>query len=79
MDRIEKERLSIPVAAFQFWEQKDFKEMLNEIMDTSAFYKLSPREEKTQGIAYLLIEMFKFRRSIQKKQMNILNSNGENQ
>ena len=36
IDRIEKERLSIPVAAFQFWEQQDFNKMLNEIMDKSA-------------------------------------------
>ena len=66
IDRIEKERLSIPVAAFQFWEQQDFKEMLNGIMDKSVFYKFSPGEEKTQGIVYLLIEMFKIRRSILK-------------
>ena len=72
IDRIEKERLSIPVAAFQFWEQQDFREMLNGIMDKSAFYKFSPGEEKTQGIAYLLIEMFKIRRSI-----NILNMHPE--
>jgi len=38
--------------------------MLNEIMDKSAFYKFSTEEEKTQGIAYLLIKMFKIRRSI---------------
>ena len=49
MDRIEKERLNIPIAAFQFWEQQDFKAKLN--------------ETKTQGIAYLLMEMFKIRRS----------------
>ena len=73
IDRIEKERLSIPVAAFQFWEQQDFKEMLNEIIDRSAFYKIChEEEEKTQGIAYLLLEMFKIRRSI-----NILNMHPE--
>ena len=38
INRIEKERLSIPVSAFQFWEQNDFRKMLNEIMDKSAFY-----------------------------------------
>jgi hypothetical protein len=27
MERIEKERLNIPVAAFRFWEQQDFKEL----------------------------------------------------
>ena len=64
MDRIEKERLHIPVEAFQFWEQKDFNTMLKEIMDKSAFYKFKPEEERMQGIAYLLIEMFKLRRSI---------------
>ena len=66
--RIEKERLSIPVAVFQFWEQKDFGEMLKEVMDKSAFYKFCHEEEKSQGIAYLLLEMFKIRRTI-----NILN------
>ena len=72
IDRIEKERLSIPAAAFQFWEQQDFRAMLNEIMDNSAFYKFCPEEEKLQGIAYLLIEMFKIRRNI-----NILNMHPE--
>ena len=38
--------------------------MLAEIMDKSAFYGFNREEEKTQGIAYLLIEMFKIRRSI---------------
>ena len=47
MDRIEKERLNISVAAFQFWEQQDFKAMLTEIIDKSAFYKFNPEEEKT--------------------------------
>ena len=46
MNRIEKERLSIPVAAFQVCEQQDFKEILNEIMDKSAFYRFNPGEEK---------------------------------
>ena len=59
IDRIEKERLTIPVAAFQFWEQNDFRKVLNEIMDKSAFYEFKPKEERTQGIAHLLIEMFK--------------------
>ena len=52
IDRIEKERLSIPVEAFQFWEQKDFGEMLKEVMDKSAFYKFCHEEETNQGIAY---------------------------
>ena len=39
-------------------------------MDKSAFYKFST-EEKTQGIAYLLIEMFKIRST------NILNMHKE--
>ena len=56
--------MSIAVAAFQFWEHQDFRELLNEIMDKSVFYKFSTGEEKTQGIVYLLIEMFKIRRSI---------------
>ena len=64
INRIEKERLSIPVSAFQFWEQKDFRKMLTEIMDKSAFYGFNREEEKTQGIAYLLTEMLKIRRSI---------------
>ena len=66
LNRIEKERLSIPVSAFQFWEQKDFRKMRNEIMDKSAFYGFNREDEKTQGIAYLLIEMLKIRRSILK-------------
>ena len=41
-------------------------------MDKSAFYKFCPEEEKTQGIAYLMIEMFQIRRSI-----NILNMHPE--
>ena len=41
-------------------------------MDKSAFYGFNREEEKTQGIAYLLIEMFKIRRSI-----NILNMHQE--
>ena len=68
MERMEKERLKIPVEAFQFWEQQDFKELLMEVMDKSAFFKFSPEEEKMQGIGYLLLEMFKIRR-----QINILN------
>ena len=63
-DRIEQERLSIPGTAFQFWQQQDFKEMLNKIMDKSAFYKFSHGYEKTQGIVYLLIEMLNIRGSI---------------
>jgi len=72
VERIEKERLYIPVAAFRFWEQQDFKELLNEVMDKSAFYKFCPKEEKTQGISYLLLEMFKLRRHI-----NVLNMQPE--
>ena len=70
IDRIEKERLSIPIEAFQFWEQKEFKKMLNEVMDKSAFYKFCHEEEESQGIAYLLLEMFKIRRTI-----SVLNTN----
>ena len=50
--------------AFQFWEKEDFKAMFKKIMDKSAFYEFNPGEEKTQGIAYQLIEMFKIRRRI---------------
>ena len=70
MERKEKERLNIPVAAFQFLEQQDFKAFLNETMDKSVFYKVNPGEEKTQGIGYLLIEMFKIRRNINKINMH---------
>ena len=58
-ERIAKERLSIPVAAFQFWEQQDFKALLKEPMDKSAFYKFNPEEQNMQVIAYILIEKFK--------------------
>ena len=64
MKRIEHERMYIPVEAFRFWEQKDFKELLTEVMDKSAFFKINPEEEKDQGIAYLFLEMFKIRRQI---------------
>ena len=70
INRLEKEKLSIPVSAFQFWEQKDFKEMLNEVMDKSALYKFCHEEEESQGIAYMLLEMFKIRRTI-----SVLNAN----
>ena len=69
-DRIEKERLSIPIEAFQFWEQKEFRQMLNEIMNKSAFYKFCHEEEESQSIAYMLLEMFKIRRTI-----SVLNAN----
>ena len=48
MERIENERLNIPVAAFQFWEQQDFKAVLKETMDKSAFYKFNPGEQKSK-------------------------------
>ena len=72
LERIEAERIYIPIAAFKFWEQQDFKELLNEVMDKSAFYKFKPEEEKMQGIGYLFLEMFKIRR-----QINILNMQPE--
>jgi hypothetical protein len=59
MERIEKERLNIRVAAFRFWEQQDFKELLNEEIDKSAFFKFSPEEEKMQEIGHLLLKIFK--------------------
>ena len=59
MERIEKERLNIPIAAFRFWEQQDFKELLIEVMDKSVFFKFSPEEEKEQGIGYLLLKCSK--------------------
>ena len=54
MERIEKERYNIPTEAFRFWEQRDFRNILTEIMDKSALYRFNQEEEKTQGIAYLL-------------------------
>ena len=72
MKRIVNERMYIPVEAFRFWEQKDFKELLTEVMDKSAFFKINPEEEKDQGIAYLFLEMFKIRR-----QINVLNMQPE--
>ena len=41
-------------------------------MDKSAFFKFCPEEEKEQGIAYLLLDMFKIRR-----QINVLNMQPE--
>ena len=37
MERMEAERIYIPTAAFKFWEQQDFKELLNEVMDKSVY------------------------------------------
>ena len=68
MERIEVERMYTPTAAFKFWKQQDFKELVNKVMDKSAFYKFKPEEEKMQGIGYLFLEMYKIRR-----QINILN------
>ena len=39
-------------------------------MDKSSCYKFNLEEEKMQGIVYLLIEMFKIRRSINKLNMH---------
>ena len=67
MDQIEKERRDIPVEAIQFWEQHDFKALLEEKMDKPAFYTFSPEdpeEEKLQGMTLILIKMLKIRRSI---------------
>ena len=56
MDRIvKKERLSIPVAAFQFWEQQDFKDMLNEIMDKSNFVYSVLEKKHFKSIVFLNI------------------------
>ena len=45
-ERIEKERLNMPVEAFRFWEQQDFKELLNEVMDKSVFSILARKKKK---------------------------------
>ena len=68
MERIDAESIYTPTAAFKFWEQQDFKELLNEVMDKSSFFKFKPEEEKVQGISYLFLEMVKIRR-----QSNLLN------
>ena len=58
-----KRKLTIPVTAFQFREQKHFKSLLHEIMDKLAFFKFMPEQEKqNQGIAHILLEMFQIRR-----------------
>ena len=44
--------------------KKDLKALLFETMDKTVFYKLKPEEEVNQGIAYLLLEMFKLQRRI---------------
>ena len=56
-ERIEKERLAIPIAASRFLEQKDFRALLFGTMDKSECYKFRPEEEINQGIAYMLLEM----------------------
>ena len=67
-----KRKVEYPDSAFRFLEENHFRKMLNEIMDKSAFYGFHHTEEKSQRIAYLLIEMFKIRSSI-----NILNMHPE--
>ena len=57
--RIDKERMYMPVTAFQFWEQNDFKALLNETMDKMAFYKFNPGEEKMEGIAFYYLKCSK--------------------
>ena len=46
MERIETERIYTPTAAFKFWEQQDFKELLNEVMDKSVFFLSSNQKNK---------------------------------
>ena len=49
-ERIEKERMAIPTAAFQFWEQRVFKTLLFETMDKSVLCNFKPKEAFNQGI-----------------------------
>ena len=51
LERIEKERINIPVAAFRFWEQQDFKELLSVVMDKSAFSNSARRKKRCKESA----------------------------
>ena len=53
MKCIESERMYIPVEAFRFWEQQDFKELLAEVMDKSAFFTSNPEEEKHLSLIHI--------------------------
>ena len=64
MERFKRERLAISVASFEFCDQADFKDLLTKEWKKSAFYKFRPEAERNQGIALILLEMFKIRRSI---------------
>ena len=51
MERVEKERIHISIAAFKFWEQQDFKELLNKVMDKSSFSSSARRKKKCKVLA----------------------------
>ena len=70
MERFERGRLSILIAAFQFWEYADFKSLFNETMEKRL--SISSEAEQNQRIASILLEMYKIRRCV-----NMLNSNPE--
>ena len=53
MERIERERLAIPVAAFQFWLQAEFKALLKATMDKAAFYKFRPEKVTTKCVHFI--------------------------
>jgi hypothetical protein len=53
MERIEKERLTIPVAAFQFWEQNDFNTMLKEIMDSRHFTSSNQKRKNARDCTFI--------------------------
>ena len=48
MERIEKERLNIPVEAFRFWEQRDFKELLTEVMTNLCSSNSAQKKKKNK-------------------------------
>jgi len=51
LERVEKEIIYTPIAAFKFWEQQDFKELLNEVMDKSSFSSSARRKKKCKVLA----------------------------
>ena len=50
--------------SFSILGAKLLQTVLFETMDKSVFYNFKPEEEVNQGIAYMLLEMFKLRRYI---------------
>ena len=69
-----KQRMAIPIAAFQFWGQKDYRTLLFQKMDNSVFFKFTPDEEINPGIAYMLLEILQLCTCINMLNLNSVKS-----